>query len=169
MDEKRFEDLRAMEYRIFAAQRDLVERCGGYKRVMERSERSKSEVGRWIGGVDQVQMPLLVVALLERDCGIPIVTTVLADFSGRTLSDPETDRTAQMGVMTAHAEAMRHHADYQGEFARSVMDGEITPAEAILLDRKLAAQERAIADQRASLAVIKAKGGAVAGLKVVGD
>ena len=158
-DDQEFESMSALRYRIFGAQRDLIERFGGYKRVVDKTGKSKSEVGRWNGGADQDFMPPLVVAMLERECGYAPVTAVMADFSGRRLTDPEVERQAQHGLLSSHAEGMRRDAEYHSEFATALMDGDVSPSEAVILDRKLAARERAIADQRSALAVIKARGG----------
>ncbi len=81
MDDIQFETQSALRYRIFSAQRDLIELCGGYKRVMDKTGKSKSEVCRWKGGADQDYMPMLVIAMLERDCGSAMVTSVMADAS----------------------------------------------------------------------------------------
>jgi hypothetical protein len=54
----------AFLYRIKAAQRDLIDRCGGIKRVVELVSSSKSEVGRWNNGGDPDLMPVGAIAVL---------------------------------------------------------------------------------------------------------
>lgn len=58
--------------RLLAAQRDLVEACGGIARVVERTGYSKSQVGRWNGGLERDLMPLAAVLMLEADAGRPL-------------------------------------------------------------------------------------------------
>lgn len=158
----------AFLYRIKAAQRDLIERCGGIMRVVEKSGYSKSEVGRWNNGSEPDLMPVGAIALLERDCGQALVTAVLAETNGRRLTDPDEARKAEINVLTGHAEVMRRQAEAANALAVAIADGNVTPSEATTVDRSLASVEAAISELRASLAVIKASGGVKAGLKVVG-
>lgn len=160
--------MEAFLYRVKAAQRDLIERCGGIMRVVEKSGYSKSEVGRWNNGAEPDLMPVGAIAVLERDCGQALVTAVLAETNGRRLTDPEESRKAEVNVLTMHAEVMRRSAEAANALAIAIADGSITHSEATTVDRTFASVEAAISDMRASLAVIKAAGGAKAGLKVVG-
>lgn len=169
MQKDNFHALDALRSRIFCAQRDLIERSGGYKRAMEKTGRSKSEVNRWQGGADQDFMPPIAVAILENDCGYAIVTAVMAEASGRRLTDPDNERQLNVNVMAAYAQKLRHQAETANTFATIIEDGEITPTEATLLDRKFADEEAALANSRAAVAVIKAKGGTASALKVVGE
>lgn len=168
MTDDNLESFNALRYSIFAAQRDLIERCGGYKRVMEMTGKSKSEVNRWQGGVDQDFMPPLAIARLERDCGQRLVTAVHANFHGCSLTDPQEQRRAEVSLMTAFADKMRHSAEVAQAMAAAIADGHVTYSEAVMVDRKLAGEERTLSDMRASLAVIKARGGDKAELKIVG-
>ncbi|MBB4574419.1 hypothetical protein [Rhizobium lentis] len=158
----------AFLYRIKAAQRDLIERCGGIMRVVEKSGYSKSEVGRWNNGSEPDLMPVGAIAMLERDCGQPLVTAVLAETNGRRLTDPDEARRAEVNVLTSHAELMRHSAEVANAIAVAISDGQVTPSEATTVDRLASGLERAASDLRQALAVIKASGGAKAGLKIVG-
>jgi len=159
----------ALPYRLYAAQRDLIERCGGIQRSADKAGFSKTEVGRWNGGANPEYMPLGAVVVLEADCGYALVTAVLAEANGRRLSEPEEERQAEVSMMTAHAEKLRLGAESSLAVAQAIADNTVTPSEAHLVDKRLAAEERAISDMRASLAVIKARGGAAGGLRVVGD
>ncbi|TPN79988.1 hypothetical protein [Mesorhizobium sp. B1-1-2] len=89
------------QLRLLAAQHDLVEACGGIARVMEKTGYSKGQVGRWNGGIDRDLMSLSVVLTLEEDCGRPFVTSVMAEFHGRTLTD-----AADNGARVAHLEEL---------------------------------------------------------------
>lgn len=167
MTEADFETLTALRYRIFGAQRDLIERCGGYKRVMDKTGKSKSEVGRWFGGADQDFMPPLAVYQLERDCGFPLITSVMAEANGRRLTDPEEDKLSQVNLHRAYAETVRKRAEVDTVYAAAIEDGDISAAEAIAMSRALTAQDRANADLHGAVSVVKARGGSPATLKVV--
>lgn len=157
----------AFLYRVKAAQRDLINRSGGIMRVVEMTGYSKSEVGRWNNPSDPDLMPVGAIAAMERDCGVALVTAVLAETNGRRLSDPEEARQADVSVLTTHAEVMRLSAEVANSIAVAIADGHVTPSEATTIDRVASGLERAASDLRASLAVIKARGGTKAELKVV--
>jgi hypothetical protein len=159
----------AFLFRIKAAQRDLIERCGGIMRVVEKTGYSKSEVGRWNNGSEPDLMSVGAIAVLERDCGQALVTAVLAETNGRRLSDPDEARKAEVNVLSSHAELMRQSAELASAVAVAIADGHVSPAEATTIDRIAGNIERAHSDLRSALAVIKAKGGAPASLKVVGE
>lgn len=158
----------AFIYRVKAAQRDLIERCGGIVRSGEIAGFSKSHVGRWNSPSDPELMPIGAVRALEADCGQALVTAVMAEANGRRLSDPEEERKAEIGILNSHAELMRQSAELARTMAMAIADGQVTPAEAQTIDRSASDIERALSDLRASLAVIKARGGAKAGLSLVG-
>ncbi|MCO5153360.1 MULTISPECIES: hypothetical protein [unclassified Shinella] len=156
-------------YRVKAAQRDLIERCGGILRVEAISGFSKSQVGRWNNPSDPDLMPIGAVRALESDCRVALVTAVLAEANGRRLTDPEDERAQHACVMISHAELMRQAAELANGMALAIADGQVTPTEAQTVDRLAAGLERAASDLRAALAAIKARGGARAELRVVGD
>lgn len=155
--------------RIKAAQRDLIEACGTYRRVEDKFNYSKSTIGRWSDAKAPDLMPLDAIRRLEEDCGIPFVTAVLAEVTGRRLTDPEQERAAAVSVMQSHAELMRESAELAGKMALAFADGQMTPAEATVADRAAAQMEEAARQLRNSLAVVKAAGGVKAGLRVVGE
>ncbi|WP_288430232.1 hypothetical protein [uncultured Agrobacterium sp.] len=158
----------AFIYRVKAAQRDLIERCGGIRRAEEITGFSKSQVGRWNSPNDPDLMPIGVIASLERDCGQALVTSVMAETNGRRLSDPEIERAQDVCLLRNHAELMRQSAELAHTIAGVVADGQVTPSEAASVDRVAAELERAASDLRASIAVIKSRGGQASGLRVVG-
>lgn len=159
----------AFLYRLKAAQRDLIDRCGGIARAEAITGFSKSQVGRWNNANDPDLMPLGAVRALEKDCGSPLITTVMAEANGRRLTDPEAEKRAEVNVLSAHAEMMRQAAEVAHSVAMAVADGTVTPAEAATVDRSLAMMERATSEMRSALAVIKARGGEHAALRVVGE
>lgn len=154
--------------RLKAAQRDLIEACGTIRRVEEKFNYSKSVIGRWGDPKAPDQMPIDAVRRLEEDCGIPFVTSVLAEVTGRRLTDPEQERAAAVCVMTSHADFMREAAELSVKMAMAFADGHMTPAEATVADRAAAAMEEAARQLRNALASVKAMGGVKAGLRVVG-
>lgn len=156
-------------YRVKAAQRDLIERCGGILRVETISGFSKSQVGRWNNPSDPDLMPLGAIRALEADCRVALVTAVLAEVNGRRLTDPEEERAQDVCVMLSHAELMRQAAELANGMALAISDGQVTPTEAQNIDRLAAGLERSASSLRASLAAIKARGGAPAALRIVGD
>ncbi len=159
----------AWMFRVKAAQRDLIEACGGIKRVETRFNYGKSTVGRWNDGNDPTLMPLGAVVALESDCGRPYVTGALAEVNGRRLSDPSEDRVVDVCVMASHAELLRHTAELANSMAMAIADSRVTPTEAQTIDRVAASMQNAMNDMRAALASIKAKGGERTGLRVVGE
>ncbi|AWI57160.1 phage regulatory CII family protein [Sinorhizobium fredii] len=158
----------AFIYRVKAAQRDLIERCGGIERAVTITEFSKSQVGRWNNPNDPDLMPIGAVRALEADCCQPLVTAVMAEASGRRLSDPEAERQSEVNVLSAHAEVMRLSGELANSVAVAIADGHFTPTEATAVDRVAANLEKAMSDLRAMAAVVKARGGMSANLRLVG-
>ena len=158
----------AFLYRLKAAQRDLIERCGGILRCEQLTGFSKSHVGRWNNPNEGDVMPLGAVVVLEGDCGTALITSVMAEANGRRLTDPDEERASEVNVLTAHAELMRQGAELANAIAAAIADGKVTPSEANVVDRFAASMERSASELRLSLATIKARGGVDASLRVVG-
>ncbi|CDZ43073.1 Hypothetical protein NGAL_HAMBI1146_58460 [Neorhizobium galegae bv. officinalis] len=156
-------------FRLKAAQRDLIEACGGVERAGNKTGYGKSTVGRWFDGADPTTMPLAAVRTLEIDCNQPIVTAVMAEATGRRLTDPDLERAAEVSVMQSHAEVMRQMAELANGMAMAIADGKVTPAEATRVDRIASDIQSATNDLRSAFASIKAKGGIAAALRIVGD
>lgn len=152
-------------HRIKAATRDLVRLCGGVVRAGEVAHTSKSEVSRWQTAQDPDIIPIASALALQAECGVPLITTVMADLEGRRLSDPETDSAgaSTSSIRTHHAEFLRASADVSVATASALADGEVSPAEAEIIDRELAEMERTISAKRQAIAGLKGRG-----LKVVG-
>jgi hypothetical protein len=144
-------------YRIKAAQRDLIKRCGGIERAGEIAHMSKTQMGRFNSDSGADLMSLPVVLMLEADCGCPLVTEAMAELQGRR------DRRADGGESAGNADVQMRHADVivrMGEMvsaaAMAFADGRLTPAEAALMDRAAASVDRAVADLRQALAGARA-------------
>lgn len=155
-------------HRVKAAQRDLIKLVGGIDRAAELSSVSPSHIGRMNNARDTDLMPLSVVYALESECGVPVVTQAMAELSGRRLTDPERAQNANVDVLTSYSEVMQKAAGLLSAGATAMADGLVTPAEAHSMDREAAAIERALPPFRQALAVIKAAGGALAGIKIGG-
>jgi hypothetical protein len=150
--------------RIKAATRDLVKACGGVERSAEIAHVSKSEVSRWQVVTDESVLPIPAAVALENECGLPIVTTVMAELNGRRLTDGVSEGGSAAAVAVRHAEVFRAAAELMAQGAQALSDGDLTPAEAEIYDRAASQLQQAIAPLRLDLAAAKAGAG---GLKVV--
>jgi hypothetical protein len=156
----------AWYHRVKSATRDLVRMCGGVVRAGEIANTSKSEVSRWQSATDPDVISLPAALALEAECGVPMITAVMAELSGRRLSDPVHDASERGAANIAghHAEFLRRAAEVTATTASALEDQSVSPAEAELIDRQLAEMVETIAAKRRSLAALKAG----AGLRVVG-
>lgn len=98
-------------HRIKAAQRDLIRLAGGIDRASEISSVSPSHIGRMNNPRDTDLMPISVVYALESECGLPLVTSAMAELSGRRLTDPEGDRALEQSAILAYADMMQQAGD----------------------------------------------------------
>lgn len=151
--------------RIKAATRDLVKACGGIVRAAELCRVSKTEMGRYQVPTDPDIIPLHHALVLETECDLPVITTVMADIHGRRLSDPQAVEAAGC-IFARNAELMRRTAELMGSAATAAADGSCTASEAEILDRHASAVEAATRLLRRDLASVKA-GRAPAALRAV--
>lgn len=121
-------------FRVKAATRDLVARCGGVVRAGEIAHVSKTEISRWQSVGDEGIVTIPAVLALEADCGVPLVTSVMADLQGRRLSDATTDGAGAACLYRDHADLMRRSAEVTAAMAEALADGSVTPAEAERVD-----------------------------------
>lgn len=150
--------------RLYAAQRDLIDEYGGCKRVVDKLSISKSQVGRWYGGVDRDTMPLPVVMAMEGECGRSPVTDVMNEFLGREPAD--LGRSGNAACLSAlNAELVEITGKMMVETVRAKADGVVTPGEAMQLRELSRRAERIRAQIDDLLAEAEAGRG---GLKVVG-
>lgn len=145
-------------YRLKAAQKDLIERCGGIERAAEKSSSSKSQVGRWNNPGDPDIMPLPAVLILQAECGMPLVTGAMAELNGRRLADPDSVAAATGNILARHADACRQAADLMAAGAAAFSDGKLTPTEAAEMDRTASKLEQGLADLRRLLAGARGSG-----------
>jgi len=145
--------------RLRAAQRDLIEACGTIERVAELTSMSKSQVGRWRSPTDTDLMPINCAMILEEDCGRPLLTRVMADFAGYTLTAPD-EREARIACLSTQvAELVGKVSSLMARTAQAGSDGFYSVAEVNDL-LKINSGVRTVADQLDDvLATVKAAGG----------
>lgn len=150
-------------YRLKAAQRDLIKRAGMIERAAEITSTSKSQVGRWNSSSEPDLMPLPAVLLLEAECGVSIVTQVMAELNGRRLADPDREEAQRGDAMVRHADAIRQAGELMAAGAAAFADGKLTPAEAQQMDSAASTLERSVAELREALAGARGKGLTIVG------
>jgi hypothetical protein len=155
-------------HRIKAAQRDLIRLSGGIERSAEISSISKSHIGRMNNATDPELMPLHAVYALESECGVPVVTSAMAELSGKRLVDPEGEQGANHCLIAAYSDTVRKAGELISGGAVAIADLVVTPAEAMKMDRDAAELEQGLAALRNALAAVKARGGQKVGFHVVG-
>jgi hypothetical protein len=144
-------------HRLKSATRDLVQACGGVVRSGELAHVSKTEASRWQTATDNSLIPLTAVLALEADCGVPFITTVMAELNGRRLSDPDAaEGAAVASVIKDHAQVMQTSAELHSSVADAFSDGVFTPAEAEIADRRAAESIEKLNQFRRTLATVKA-------------
>ncbi len=116
--------------RIYGAQTDLIDAYGGAKRVVEKHSISRSQVGRWHGGVDRDTMPLPLVMALEGYVGRPIVTAVMVEFLGFELAGGPAGTGRESCLSALNADLVEAAGTMMVETVRAKADGVVTPAEA---------------------------------------
>lgn len=140
-------------HRVKAATRDLVKACGGVERAGSVAMVSKSEVSRWQSAADADVISLPAVLALEADCGLSLITSVMADLNGQHLERGEAGGVAE--IASQQADVMRHAAELMAQGAAALADGKVSPAEAALLDRAAGDLERTLQPLRRSLAGVQ--------------
>lgn len=155
-------------HRIKAATRDLTDLCGGVVRSGEIANVSDTSVSRWRVATCSDVIPIPAALALELECGVPVVTTVMAELNGRRLTDAEGQGGAIAAVAAQQAEFFRAASQVMAQGAAALADGKVTGAEAEIWDRSAAEAQRDLANLRLGLAAVKAgESGEGAGLKVV--
>lgn len=108
--------------------RDLVEACGGTKRAAEKVGGHASHVSEAMATHITDRWPRLDhVAILESECGQPLVTRYLADQLGFDLA--QRDGKSLGDLPQAFAVAMKEMADVQVAYAAAIANREVDTAE----------------------------------------
>lgn len=142
-------------HRIKAATRDLVERTGGVERASTIALVGKSTISRWCVASEPDVISISAALSLEKECGMPLVTAVMADIHGRQLTEGDHDGGNAATILRDNAEAIRAAAELMATAANAMDDGKITATEAEVIDRRAGALEAAIVPLRASCAAAK--------------
>lgn len=151
-------------HRVKSATRDLVKMVGGVVRAGEVAGVSKSEVSRWQSATDGDVISLPAALALEAECGVPLVTSAMAELQGRRVSDPNEEdvATCLLGAFTGVTMAL---GELQTVMATTLSDGKVTPAEAGTVTRAATSLEDRVTQLKLVMAGIKAGGAAT--LRVV--
>lgn len=142
-------------YRLKAAFRDLVEKAGGLERAATRTGYGKSSLQRWASPEHPDFMPLTAALMLESDTGCLLVTGALAALHGHVLVNQqavgETDTQPQK-LFEQWVGLVKAFTDMAGGMSAVMADGEVTVAEARVIDEKAAALQHQIENMRKHLA-----------------
>ena len=123
--------------RLYAAQTDLIDAYGGCRRVVDKLSTSKSQVGRWYGGVDRDPIPTPIVMAMEGYVGRPVVSSIMVEFLDREITGGPGSGERDACLSTLNADLVAAAGDMMVETVRAKADGVITPAEAQGLRKRL--------------------------------
>lgn len=133
--------------RLFAAQTDLIDAYGGCRRVVEKHNVSKSQVGRFYGGADRDAMPSPLVMALEGYVRRPIVSAIMIEFIQHEIVGMNETARVDSCLSTLSADLVESAGNMMVETVRAKADGVITPSEAV----NLRAMSRKIEKIRANI------------------
>jgi hypothetical protein len=137
--------------RLKGASRDLIALSGGVESAATIAEASSSSVSRWQSIDSPDVMPLMAALALEAHCAAPLLSRLMLELQGAS-QKPE----AQSVDLAGHAAALAMSSGAAlAEIAQSMGDGQMTPNEASLCDKKLAALDAAMRPLRARLQVVR--------------
>lgn len=109
--------------------RDLVTACGGPKRAAELVGAQQSHISEAMGAHNPERWPRLDhVALLERECGQPIITAALADRSGYALAAVAASETVA-SPLGRLCEIVKQVRDVECGILSAMQDGQLSAAE----------------------------------------
>lgn len=146
-------------YRLKAAQRDLIKRVGGIERAGDIANVSKSQMGRFNNDGDPELMPLQVALMLQRECGVPLMTDAMAGLEGYRLTRPEEgSAAANATIMSSYAETVVQAGELISRGALAFADGKLTAAEAAGIDRAAGLLEQGLSELRRATAAARAAG-----------
>lgn len=163
MDEAR-EFTERWRLRLHAAQTDLIDAYGGCKRIVEKMSISRSQVGRWYGGVDRDAIPTPIVMALEGYVGRPIVSAIMIEFLGLEIEGQGGRGDVLACLSSLNADLVEATGKMMVETVRAKADGVVSPAEAQGLRELSRKIEKIRADIDDALAAAEAREG---GLTVV--
>ncbi|WP_026784182.1 hypothetical protein [Pleomorphomonas koreensis] len=144
---------------IKSATRDLVRDCGGVMRAGRIASVSDTTVSRWQTPGNGDVITIMAALALEAECGVPWVTSAMAEANGCRLGDPSGGGAVPANLQRLHAEADLAMSETGMEIQRALEDGHVTPGEAEVIDRKAAKSEQKLRAVRQRVAVLKVVGG----------
>lgn len=145
---------------VKSATRDLVTACGGAKRAASLIGVSEQMVSRYKLPTHDDILPLTCAAILEQDCGMPLVSSAISAFSGHDVVPAgEPIGATENCIKKLHAGVMRETADLLMVAAEAFADGRLTPSELDNLDLAVGDLMRALKGFRGNIARRKAGGG----------
>lgn len=126
--------------KIKGAVRRLTEACGGQESVVlipGMPIRRHQQIGEYGLGTADAHARCDVVLLMERDCGLPLVTAIMARATGHVLVKlPEVPgHLGALGRVTA--QALKEVGDVFSTLGQQLEDGTITSAEGAQLDKEI--------------------------------
>lgn len=153
-----FEFTERWRTRLLAAQTDLIDAYGGARRVVERMNFSKSQVGRWYGGAERDFMPMPTVMALEGDSNVarPIVSAILIEALGLEIAGRQESDNPASCLSVLSADLVETAGKLVVETVRAKADGLVTSNEAKLLRGMSRRVEQIRADIDDTLAGIEA-------------
>ena len=123
-------------HRLKQATRVLVKICGGVESAADLTSYSKSEVSRWQVATAPLLIPIDAALILERECGLALVTSVMASINGRRLVEPEGQGGgATSAVINRYVDVIRAATDLLGTGTAVFADQALTGSESELLHR----------------------------------
>ncbi|MCM5556304.1 hypothetical protein M4J40_01405 [Pleomorphomonas sp. NRK JP5] len=140
---------------IKGATRDLVKACGGLTRCERICGFSDSSISRWTLSTYGDVIPIMAALVLEAECGVPWVTSAMAEVNGRRLGDASGGAAVSVSLQRLHAEADLAMSETGLEVQKAFEDGRVTPSEAEVMDRKAAKTEQKVREFRQGLAGFK--------------
>lgn len=131
-------------WRVKAAQRDLIERCGGVRRAAEIAGCSHGWIGRCNTPNEDAFLSATQKRALETDAGEPLVTRIEAELLGFRLERASPPAPAEACAFGANASVMQEVGDLCRVFSQSVSDGRYSRTDALTVGRELAQLRQAI-------------------------
>lgn len=148
-------------YLLKAAMADLVERCGGQKRAADIVGLAQSTISYVCQRDNPAMLSISAKLMLERECGVPVVTKVEAELQGHRIEREGAPLCAGAdGPFDAHAAVMVEVGDLCRTFSQAVGDGKYSRTDALTVGKDLADLRRAIERFERVNAATHAGGGA---------
>lgn len=140
-------------YRIKAATRQLVKRCGGVGPAAVECGVTDTMVSRWQSNTEKTMIPILSAVALERAISEPIVTEAMAE-----LTDYRPALTPGQRIIPTLLGDLGSASRLTAAVLQALEDGDLTPAEARHVDDIYARRESEIPPIRLQLAEVIAAG-----------